>query len=276
MVPLGILVAMLPYFVCANVEWIMQCAREGVKELWKPELPLEGSTAERLVICMVNHVMTSTYSSEDLQIVPMDKDWCLPIDFLVASRSCEGFTTFNPFEPVRYCVDQEGFPPVGEIYSQDFQNITSSDRQSTFYYSSRFVFAMCAYLDALRSSRACLVEVCANASHRPSQTPSVRPSLPPSSQPSSSHVPSFQPTNSSSESPTAYPTAETPIPSNVPSTMPSWYPTFPPTAIRSMTSNEPTLHIQVRPYNTKIQPVPRTSLRNKRGTRWTSSSVHLI
>lgn len=255
----------------------MTCAKQSLAE-WKDQVPIEGSTGEALVSCMVDHVMLSPYSLEQLLLIPMDKDWCLPSNFLAASQSCEGVVNFDPYEPIRHCVEKEGYPTVSQEYAGDFESVVNSTGESKFYYTSRFVFAMCAYLDALGSNAGedCLFEVCAQASHSPSQAPSrlpsVTPSVLPSSQPSfgpsgppslepsmrpsllpsqrpTSHptsTPSLKPTNEPSATPTAPPTLKTDSPSQIPSLTPSWYPTAQPRKSQgSLVDSLPVLHIQV-------------------------------
>lgn len=250
-----------------SVNWIFSCAQQGLLLDWIADQPIEGSVTQKLVRCMVDHVMTSPFTAEELQLLPSASNWCLPDDFLSESRTCASLR-FDIYEPIRYCIEEDSFPGLSDgPYAQGFN--TSSYQQvvqSSFYLSTRIATSMCALLDGLRSSRGreCLEEVCRHASHSPSQEPSSEPSIAPSSFPSHSPSggpsglpsetpstvpsavpsdapslqpstsPSSQPTQEASEFPSEFPTVETLTPSAAPTLLPSWYPTSVPTVTSSL------------------------------------------
>lgn len=267
----------LPAIALGHESWIMACAKQGIHQDWLDDQPVEGSVSHDLVTCMVNHVISSPYTPEELQLVPSSEAWCLPADFLSEQRTCASLH-FDVFAPIRYCIEEEGFPELSSSaqYAQGFQDGDSSRYQSSFYLSSRLSNAMCAHFDGLHSQagRGCLVELCRHASHAPSQAPSLypsnlpslapsqtpsigpsrqpsrspstapseKPSLSPTLQPSSE--PSIQPTKVATEHPSSHPTTEeTQLPSALPTMQPSWYPTPSPSLPSTM---GPGQYLQIR------------------------------
>jgi hypothetical protein len=228
----------LPVLVHGDYSWIVSCAKKGTPSDWMADQPIEGSTSEALVTCMVNHVMTSPYTSEQLQLVPSVETWCLPEDFLSPNKTCAS-VRFDTFAPLRYCIEEESFPEIssGTPYAEGFNNSSSPLAGTPFYLSSRLVNSMCALLDGIHRERGkrCLVNACRQASNAPSLAPSWQPSILPSKAPSvypshhpttkPSREPSAEPTREASESPSAFPSKETESPSAQPSLQPSWFPT---------------------------------------------------
>ena len=258
-----ILVLLLPSLCRSNnheFSWIASCASQGLAPERLTDQPIPGSVAQELVSCMVEHVMTASYTLEEVQLAPCEDEWCLPDDFLSAKRTCASLL-FDIFAPLRYCIENEGFSDLSSDtqYAQGFNTTTLS----SFYLSSRLTLAMCGLLDGLHGNRECLVEACRQASYAPSQVPSSQPSIVPSLHPSQnpslgpssvpsivpssvpsavpsggpslapSMNPSSQPTPVASEQPSVQPSSESMAPSGEPSTSPSWYPTPFPSAARS-------------------------------------------
>jgi hypothetical protein len=223
--------------------WVVTCAKEGLT--FPTPLPVAGTLSDSLLTCMVDYVMTSPFTSDELSLDNLDDEWCFPLSFLSVRSTCHSLS-FDIFEPMFHCLEMKDFPeiPSGINFFYDFdedENSLYDDEGSVFLGS--LANTMCVLLDALRApgGRDCLLDNCFHASVSPSEAPSPLPSYLPSDFPSLS--PSGTPSAILSVSPSTTPTlapsmAPSAQPSSIPSENPSLEPTTMPSVGPSLTASE--------------------------------------
>jgi hypothetical protein len=223
--------------------WVVTCAKEGLT--FPTPLPVAGTLSDSLLTCMVDYVMTSPFTSDELSLDNLDEGWCFPLSFLSVRSTCHSLS-FDIFEPIFHCLEMKDYPeiPSDTNFFYDFD-----EDENSLYDDEDYVFlgslanTMCVLLDGLRApgGRDCLLDTCFHASVSPSEAPSPLPSYLPSDIPSlspsgtPSAIPSVFPSTTPTLSPSVAPSEQ---PSSIPSANPSLEPTIMPSVGPSLTDSE--------------------------------------